>query len=256
VLMPSVGFFVSSLTVASFFGTPVSGIYQARSIDIQQSLVGVAGQDRTKTIAFLKQSGMLGSLLEGAVFDQLEGRTLPAIRGLSAVHLISNAMDLSTPIYRITLQNKDAVFPLLSLSATVKSDINAAVLQGKTVIVPETSLTDNQWSGVGYIIQDETTGAGAYRISGGLNGGLMINCAGELLPIFIKAAKIVVSIALIFYIVAGILAGFAPVFIFLAATAENSAASLVSSSAVADTFLYFLLIRQVVALATIMPVAS
>jgi hypothetical protein len=253
--MPSVGLFFSSLTVTSFFGTPVSGIYQARFMDIQQSLIGAASQDRTKTIAFLKHVGMIGSLLEGAVFDQLEGRTLPAIEGISAVQLLSDAVDLNIPVYRITPQNKDAILPLLALSTAIERDIDNTVRQGKTVIAPESNPTNGLWSGAGYIIQDETTGAGAYRISGGLNGGLLVNCAGELVPIFIKGVLIVVAIALLFYIVAAILAGFAPVFIFLAATAGNSAMSLVSSSATADTFSHFLLIRQVTGLATIMPVA-
>lgn len=252
-IMPSVGIFVSSLTVASFFGTPVSGIYQARFMDIQQAQVGVAGPDRSKTIAFLKQTGMIGSFLEGTVFDQLEGPPPAEIRGISAVHVISEAMTLNIPVYRITLQNRAAVLPLLSIDAAVKSDINNAVLQGKTVIVPESNLPGHPWSGVGYIIQDETTGAGAYRISGGINGGQIVNCLGELIVIFVRGVLIVVALALLFYLLAALLGNFVPrpVPIPVAAVTAGSVAPLVSNSDVADTYSYFLVIVDLLALATV-----
>ena len=45
-----------------------------------------------------------------------------------------------------------------------------------TVTVSKTQITYNGWTGVGYIIINPTTGAGAYMISGGLAGG-GYNCA-------------------------------------------------------------------------------
>jgi hypothetical protein len=36
---------------------------------------------------------------------------------------------------------------------------------GKTVIVPERNISRGPWTGVGYIVQDETTGAAAYLIT-------------------------------------------------------------------------------------------
>lgn len=44
---------------------------------------------------------------------------------------------------------------------------------GKVVTVPQTEINFNGWTGVGYIIIDPTTGAGAYMISGGLGGAIL-----------------------------------------------------------------------------------
>lgn len=49
----------------------------------------------------------------------------------------------------------------------IKTDIEA----GKIVVIPEENITIESWNGTGYIVLDPDTGAGAYMISGGLNGG-------------------------------------------------------------------------------------
>ncbi|HWN43391.1 MAG TPA: transglutaminase-like domain-containing protein [Thermoanaerobaculia bacterium] len=185
--LPSVGFFSSPLTVSYFFGAPRSGIYQSRIMDVKHSLMGAAGEDPARVIDFMKQAGVQGSYLEGAVFDQLETINAPAAanRGISAIHLLTSAMGQGIPIYRITSANAAAAVPQLQLSAAVESDISRAVSQGKTVIVSERNLDLGNWMGVGYIIHDEASGAGAYLISGGLNGGGIIECVWELVPIFI-----------------------------------------------------------------------
>ena len=51
------------------------------------------------------------------------------------------------------------------------TDIRNGVNAGKTVTVHDTQITLNGWSGTGYIILDPNTGAGAYMIGGGLDGG-------------------------------------------------------------------------------------
>jgi len=42
------------------------------------------------------------------------------------------------------------------------------------VTVSKTNITYNGWTGVGYIIIDPLTGAGAYMISGGMSGAHLI----------------------------------------------------------------------------------
>jgi transglutaminase-like putative cysteine protease len=180
--LPSVGFFSSPLSVSYLFGAPNSGVYQGRSMDVKQSLLGPTGEDPAKVVAFMKQAGTVGSYLEGSVFDQLRGDLESSgLKGISAVHLLSAAMAQEIPVYYITSANSAAVLPLLQLNPAVKSDIASAVSQGKTVIAPERNVDLGSWIGVGYIIQDET-GAGAYLISGGLAGGRLLDCARELAP--------------------------------------------------------------------------
>src|SRR5207249_11952172 len=174
--LPSVGLFGSPLSVSYFFGVPRSGVYRSRIMDVKRSLLGVASDDASKALTFFKQSGIQSSYLEGSVFDQLEGGTQPSIKGFSAIHLISMAIEQGIPVYHVTSANAAAVLPLLVLDGSVKSDISRAVGQGQNVIVPERNLTVGPWRGVGYIVRDEVTGAGGYLISGGLAGGGLIEC--------------------------------------------------------------------------------
>ena len=50
-------------------------------------------------------------------------------------------------------------------------DIRNGVNAGKTVTVSERPITLNGWTGTGYTILDPYSGAGAYMIGGGLDGG-------------------------------------------------------------------------------------
>ena len=51
------------------------------------------------------------------------------------------------------------------------TDIRNGVNAGKTVTVHDTQITLNGWSGTGYTILDPESGAGAYMIGVGLDGG-------------------------------------------------------------------------------------
>lgn len=195
VRLSSVGAFYSPLTVNYFFGVPRSGVYQSRVMDVQVALVGLAGGDAEARRNFMKQVGNHGSFLEGGVFDQLFGK-LPG-SGISATQLISDSNFQGITIYHITEQNMDLVLPVLLVDSDVKSDIRAAVAAGKEVLVPERSLTRGEWGGTGYIIRDLETGAGAYLISGGLNGGGDVECEPSVWPLVI-AIVLVVLVALLF----------------------------------------------------------
>jgi len=78
------------------------------------------------------------------------------------------------PIYTINQSNIDTILPQLQVDHDVKTDIQNAVNAGKVVTVSKTNITYNGWTGCGYIIIDPTTGNGAYMISGGMNGGMLI----------------------------------------------------------------------------------
>ncbi len=223
--LPSVGFFSSPLSVSYLFGAPTFGFYEGRQMDVKQSLLGAAGADPLRVVAFFKQAGSEGSFLEGSVFDQLQDRPTPAIKGISAVHLISAAASQGIPIYRITPATAAAAVPNLRLSAAVMSDINTAIAQGKTVMVPQTNLNIGPWSGVGYIIQDETTGAGAYLISGGANGGGLLDCIKELAPKFVEILLLVLLILLLIILIILLLGALAEVLAALAAAGAAAAAA-------------------------------
>ena len=118
-------------------------------------------------------------------------------------------MSQGIPVYRITPANAAVAVPNLNLSAAVERDITNALAQGKTVMAPERQLTLGPWSGVGYILQDETTGAGAYLISGGLAGGGLLDCIEELVPRWILILLVVllnILLIILLWWLAGVLA--------------------------------------------------
>jgi transglutaminase-like putative cysteine protease len=197
----SAGLFSCPLTVSYFFGAPRSGFYASRIMDVKRSLVGVAGQDPERVVSFVKESGMAGSFLEGLVFDQLFSKNRVS-RGFSAMELIGDANRRGIPIYSINQANAAAVLPLLSVSSAVKSDITNAVGTGKTVLIPEREMNRGSWHGVGYIVQDETTGAAAYLISGGLSGGSWLDCHPAVKVLLEVIAFIILAIILILIIAA------------------------------------------------------
>lgn len=142
--------------------------------------------DRQQVVSWVKQSGAQGSYLEGSVFEQLSQAASGTVRpnGISSIHLIAAAAAQGVPIYRISSANAAAAVPLLQLPAAVESDIASALAAGQTVLAPERQIDVGPWRGVGYILQDERTGGGAYLISGGLGGGGILDCLRELRPIF------------------------------------------------------------------------
>jgi hypothetical protein len=204
----SAGLFSSPLSVTFFFGMPKGGYYQSRFMDVKRSLVAAVGEDLNRVISFHRLTGVQNSFLEGDVFDQLFGKGVS--KGISAVRLIAEANSLGVPIYHVTSGNSSSVLPLLSVSEAVETDIINALNAGKTVLIPEREISRGEWSGVGYIIRDETTGAGAYLISGGLNGGGIWECLRQLVPVVVTILAVVALIYLAFLLTPIIAAALTP----------------------------------------------
>ena len=70
------------------------------------------------------------------------------------------------------------MLPQLAISLDVKAEIQNAIAAGKEASVSQANVTVNGWTGVGYIIEDPATGAAAYKISGGANGGYLLAQGG------------------------------------------------------------------------------
>jgi hypothetical protein len=78
---------------------------------------------------------------------------------------------------------------------------------GRKVTVHHFPITQSGWTGTGYIITDPATGAGAYKISGGANGAILIMILAGIL--------IIVSVLPFFLIVAVV---FTPIIALIGAT--------------------------------------
>jgi hypothetical protein len=171
VRLPSGGMVSSPLDVTYSWGIPRLGSYSKRGIDIKRTIGAVSGVSFDDSREFLRQSGQIGSYLEGSIFEQALFSWSGT--GASSMHVLNNANQQDIPIYRIDSINQAAVLPLLEYSdIDVMSDIRNALAVGFVVTVPKKKPTNVLGKlQTGYILEDPQTGAASYRISSGLDGG-------------------------------------------------------------------------------------
>lgn len=93
--------------------------------------------------------------------------------GVSAEKALLIALSQGQKVYRVTSENVSWVLPRLSISSDVKRDILNGVSAGWVAYVSESNINYSGWIGVGYELVDPETGFGAYRISGGMDGGVI-----------------------------------------------------------------------------------
>ena len=198
---PSTGLFSSPLSVKYLFGLPRLGSYHSRSMDISRLAIAVSGKDQMSRANYLRTTGALGSAMEGIIFEKLFGGKPGA--GNSTMQLLIAANDAKIPLYSISQDNLATVLPRLKLSEQVLSDITNAVNAGKTVITPESTLTRFGWTGNGYLIQDPVTGEGAYLISGGSNGGELVDCRKQDEPLTSSIRDFILTMTLITELILG-----------------------------------------------------
>ncbi len=220
--LPSVGLFSSPLTVSYLFGQPNTGVYASRFMDVKRSFIGAAADTPSNRVSLVKQAGFNGSYLEGTTFDQLNDTTDPIIRGVDSMKLLSAAAQQNIPLYRITPANRNVAVPALNLPSGVIANINAALDQGQTVLTPESTVNTGPYSGVGYILQDETTGEGAYLIDGGLNGGGIFDCLEELVPKLVTVLAVVIAVILAVIMIWLLAAALAPILAGIGAIASQA----------------------------------
>ena len=196
-LLPSGGTFGYRPDVSYFFG--VANSISTGNIELDLSNIntftGISDGQHDKKVAYVKQVGIISSTLEHLILEEMFVNPVNTNKGISSVKAISVAAEQGQSIYQIDLTNKDDVLPKLNLTTNTMSDINAALLSGKTVITHTSTITYSGWAGDGYIILDEETGSGAYKISGGLNGGAVF--LGVLFAIVLFAALVVFLFAFV-----------------------------------------------------------
>lgn len=176
ITLPSETIFSYGLKGNLVFGIPISVSSGALAIntDRLQTLAKALDGDQAKPKQFFLTLGMNSSTLEHSVLEQLFSTPENPAEGISALKALKIANDQGIPIYTINQENINTIFPQLQVDADVKADIVNAVSAGEEVTVSKTNITYNGWTGCGYIIIAPDTGAGAYMISGEMNGGVLI----------------------------------------------------------------------------------
>jgi hypothetical protein len=137
------------------------------------------------------QSGLLSSALENGVPEQMFSTPTQRADGISAVKALQIASSQGQRIYHITSQNQAQVLPNLRLDGLAMTEITTALATGKEVIAHTDRISVPGWTGEGYILFDPVTGDGAYKITGGSNGGFITGLlAGPALFASVTAAVI------------------------------------------------------------------
>ena len=98
---------------------------------------------------------------------------IKSANAISAVKALQFAVNQGQKIYQISQNNINTVLPQLNHNSDTITDISNAVAAGKIVTISQTKVSVSGWTGSGYIILDPNTGAGAYMIGGGADGGFL-----------------------------------------------------------------------------------
>lgn len=157
-----------------FFGFPRAITSGGAAVNVWVAdVIGDTDGNTSKRTRFQHQIGLLSSSLENAVPEQFFTRPTNPVQGISAAKAIELAMNQGQRIYHITPANRAQTLPQLRLDQLALSEITNALDVGREVIAHTHRLSVTGWTGEGYILLDPATGAGAYKITGGNNGGFV-----------------------------------------------------------------------------------
>ncbi|QEI11603.1 hypothetical protein [Cellvibrio japonicus] len=126
-----------------------------------------------EAIAFNQRIGARMSAMEHLVPEQMFSTETDKAQGISAVKALAIASQQGQKIWTINKTNLNLALSRVNLGADAENDIRNAVNAGKIATAHENRINFNGWVGEGYILMDPKTGAGAYMISGGGNGGFL-----------------------------------------------------------------------------------
>jgi hypothetical protein len=164
-----------SAKVKYYYGIPRQVSFPGLTMDVDhwKDTAVMKDNDTQKKIAFVRQMSTRLSAYEHLVPDKFWTNEQNSGEGVSAVKAIAKAAAAGQKIYTLTAQNAAMVYRL-QIDDAIRMEIQNALNAGRTVTVHEAPIAVSGWTGTGYIIDDPATGAGAYKISGGANGGAFI----------------------------------------------------------------------------------
>lgn len=113
--------------------------------------------------------------MEHLVPEQMFSTDNAPAEGISAVKALALASAEGQKIWTIDQNNVDVALATIDLDADIETEIRNAVRAGKVA----TTFVGS--SNVGYLLVDPSTGAGAYKIAGGANGGQLLTDADKAL---------------------------------------------------------------------------
>ena len=130
--------------------------------------------DRTEEVNYMQALGSRASAMEYLVPEQMFSTQAAPAQGISSDKAIALAAAEGQKIYTITQSNVDSALAAITLDQQTENEIRAAVYTGMTVTTHEALINYAGWTGAGYNLIDPVSGAGAYKISGGANGSVIL----------------------------------------------------------------------------------
>ena len=173
--LPSYGTFSTNLVTQYWFGLPRNVEFKGLSLDIDHIKLHHVSviNSKSDSVAFSKVIGSRMSAMEHVVPEQMFSTETIKAHGISAVKALAIASQQGQKIWVIDKSNVGLALSKINLGADAENDIRNAVNAGKIATAHETRLNFNGWIGEGYTLIDPKTGAGAYMIAGGGNGGFL-----------------------------------------------------------------------------------
>ena len=177
---PSYGLFKTSLSPVYFYGIPRNVKATGLTMDVDRFAGTRVDKDGNveRRLAFNRARGARLSAMEHLVPEQMYSTDDAPAHGISAVKAIQLAAAEGQKIWTITQGNLDQALASIELSDEVETDIRNSVYAGKEVTAHERPVNFFGSQSSGYIVLDPYSGAGAYLIEGGENGGYLKQAGG------------------------------------------------------------------------------
>lgn len=135
-------------------------------VDTDSHVVVSLEGDTNISKEYMMNTGIISSMYESIVWEELTG-----VESVSTIAILQEAAKEGINLLVIGKPNLTESLEKLDVDTATRQGVISAVNSGKLVTIPEQSVTIGNWTGIGYIVMNVETGAGAYMISGGLNGG-------------------------------------------------------------------------------------
>ena len=172
-LLSGEGVFGYEPNVSYLFGAANKIEYGGIHLDIPiLAVVANTNGDVEKEKQFFYNMGTQASALEHSIPESMF-TTDNKLDGISTIKAFQLAVQNNQKIYTITKENMETALPNIHHDSSVMSEIKASLNKGFEVITHTNSVSVAGWQGAGYIILDPVYGTGAYKISGGNNGGFL-----------------------------------------------------------------------------------
>lgn len=205
---PSYGKFSTRLTTSYWFGIPRNVTFDGLVMDVDRLAVSIASKDNSAAsrLGFMASSGSRASAMEHLIPEQMFSTEDSPAFGVSAVKALALASAAGQKIWKIGQNNVAIALASISHSADIEAEIRNSVRAGKVATIHEMPVPYQGASFVGYTIIDPVTGAGAYKIGGGENGGILkvLSAIADLISWIALAAGLAISIVGFFALVAGL----------------------------------------------------